>query len=439
MPLRVGIVVLALLCCAPAPAAAASDPLRPHQWGLDMVEAGPAHAVSTGTGAVVAVVDTGVKADHADLAGQTLPGHDFVDNDDVPQDGNGHGTHVTGVIDAITGNGIGVESVAPGAKVLPVRVLDNTGEGNADAVAAGVDWATTHGADVINLSLGGAVPIIGGSSDAFDAALDRALDRGIIVVAAAGNDGLPVCEQPSGEGRILCVGAVDKRGNRSYFSNFGMGLGLVAPGGSGLPGQDEDILSTWNDGGYMELAGTSQATPFVSGVAALLVSKGIRGQAAVQRILSTARDAGPAGPDPEYGAGIVDAARAVAGLGTGTGSNGGGGPGGGATPGASATQSSSSVRIKVPPRISKRALVRRGLRVRCVASGAGRCSVRVTQGHRLVARGAKTVSAGRAVVVVAKPTAAGGRAVEHARGPVRLKVTVSAPGTVPEIVSIAAV
>jgi subtilisin family serine protease len=438
MAIRAGILALILLCCgAPAPAAA-SDPLRAHQWGLDMIGADAAHAVSNGSGAVVAVVDTGVKADHPDLAGQTLPGHDFVDNDDTPQDGNGHGTHVTGVIDALSGNGIGVESVAPGAKVLPVRVLDNSGEGDADTVAAGVDWATAHGADVINLSLGGALPIVGGSSDAFDAALDRALNRGIVVVAAAGNDGLPVCEQPSGQGRLLCVGAVDRRGNRSYFSNFGMGLGLVAPGGSGLPGQDEDILSTWNDGGYMELAGTSQATPFVSGVAALLVSKGIRGQAAVQRILATARDAGPIGPDAEYGAGIVDAARAVAGLGPGTGANGTSGPGGGATPSASAT-GSGSVRIKLPHRISKRALARRGLRVHCTASGAGRCAVRVTRGQQLVASGAKKLAAGRTTVVVAKPTATGRRMLEHARGAIRLAVTVSAPGTQPQVVSIAAV
>jgi subtilisin family serine protease len=133
----------------------------------------------------------------------------------------------------------------------------------------------------------------------------------------------------SGEGRLLCVGAVDKRGNRALFSNFGSGLGIVAPGGSGLPAQDEDILSTYNNGGYEEIAGTSQATPFVAGVAALLVSEGVRGQSAAQRILATAHDAGPAGPDSEYGAGIVDAAGAAAGLGgAGGGGSGGSQPGG---------------------------------------------------------------------------------------------------------------
>src|SRR4051812_19882373 len=113
MALRAGILALLLCCLAAAPAAAA-DPQRSHQWGLDMVAANGARAVTTGTGAVVAIVDTGVKADHPDLAGQVLPGHDFVDNDDTAQDGNGHGTHVAGIVDALTGNGVGVESVAPG-------------------------------------------------------------------------------------------------------------------------------------------------------------------------------------------------------------------------------------------------------------------------------------------------------------------------------------
>lgn len=444
MAIRAGLVALILLCFAAPATAQAADPLRSHQWGLDMIGADGARATSTGTGAVVAVVDTGVKADHGDLAGQVLPGHDFIDNDDTAQDGNGHGTHVAGVIDALTGNGIGVESVAPGAKILPVRVLDNDGNGDADTVAEGIDWATDHGANVINLSLGGSLPLLGGGSDAFDAALDRALSRGVVVAAAAGNDGLPVCEQPSAQGRLLCVGAVDKRGNRSYFSNFGMGLGLVAPGGSGLAGTDEDILSTYNDGGYQELAGTSQATPFVSGVAALLVAKGIRGQAAVQRILATARDLGSPGPDLEFGAGLVDASRAVAGLGAGSpagGGTGGGAGGGGATTpgGGSATTTSASVRVTVAKRISKRALARRGLHVRCRAAGAGRCVVSVKLGTKLVARGAKAVVAGRTATVAVKPTKAGRRALGRARGRIRLAVTVKAPGADPLQTSLAAV
>src|SRR4051794_8927078 len=103
--------VLAGLAVAAPAASAAGDPLRPMQWGLDMIRADPAHTTATGAGAVVAVVDTGITASHADLAGQVLPGYDFVDGDSTPQDGNGHGTHVSGIVAAAAGNGVGVDSV----------------------------------------------------------------------------------------------------------------------------------------------------------------------------------------------------------------------------------------------------------------------------------------------------------------------------------------
>src|SRR3977135_2124477 len=153
--------VAGLLAAARAPRAA-PDPLRPQQWGLDMIGADPAHQVATGSGAVVAVIDSGVQADHPDLAGRLLPGYDFVDDDGTPQDGNGHGTHVTGIVAADAGNGIGIEGVAPGARVLPVRGLGNDGSGSTAAVAQGIDYAVAHHADVINLSLGSDVPLVGG-------------------------------------------------------------------------------------------------------------------------------------------------------------------------------------------------------------------------------------------------------------------------------------
>src|SRR5262245_20673171 len=148
-----GAVLLGLFASAPATAGAA-DPLRGRQWGLDMIHADGARSVSEGRGAVVAVVDTGVQADHPDLAGRLLSGKDFVDNDDTPQDGNGHGTHVSGIVAADTGNGIGVESVAPEAKVLPIRVLGDDGSGDIANIVKGIDYAVAQNADVINLSLG---------------------------------------------------------------------------------------------------------------------------------------------------------------------------------------------------------------------------------------------------------------------------------------------
>src|SRR5207248_297710 len=144
----------------------------------------------------------------------------------------------------------GIEGVAPGAKIMPLRALDSSGSGTSTDIAKAIDYAVAHGAQVINLSLGDVVP--GGvlADEEFDSAIGRALNAGAVVVAAAGNDGLPVCEQSSADGRLLCVGAVDRRGTRSFYSSFGGGVGIMAPGGSTLPLEDEDILSTWNDGDY---------------------------------------------------------------------------------------------------------------------------------------------------------------------------------------------
>src|SRR5918996_5146450 len=210
--MRPTVLAFLLLLLAPAAALAANDPRRAEQWNLDLVESDAAHATSTGAGAVVAVIDTGVAAGHPDLAGQVLPGHDFVQDDGTPQDGNGHGSHVSGIAIAATGNAVGISSVAPGARVMPLRVLGDDGSGTSEDVAAGIDWARTHGAHVINLSLGSEIPIIGATGgDDIDAAIRRALAAGLVVVAAAGNNGVPVCEQPAASEGLLCVGAVDKR------------------------------------------------------------------------------------------------------------------------------------------------------------------------------------------------------------------------------------
>jgi serine protease len=405
--MRRGSLLIALtVALAGAAPAQGADPLRGQQWGMTMIHADEAHAVATGAGATVAVVDTGAYFAHPDLQGRLIAGRDFVDQDDTPQDGEGHGTHVAGIVAANTDNGIGVEGVAPGARVLVVRVLDNDGAGTITDVTAGVDWAVDHGADVINLSLGPDVPILGGDPD-FDAAIDRALDRGVIVVAASGNDGLPVCDQPSGSGRLLCVGAVDRNGNKAVYSNatFGSALGISAPGGAGIGAETDDILSTYFPHGsfglYEYVAGTSQATPHVAGVAALLVSLGVRGQAAVQRILQTARDVGLPGPDAVYGAGIVDARAAVAGLGQ-PGSGAGGGSGGGAAGG-----SGSAVRVSVA-RVQKiRTVLRRGILVRCTAAGAGRCKVWANAARKRIAAGSHALQAGRTATVAARLTRRG--------------------------------
>src|SRR5215218_3540938 len=178
---RLSVAILAALLVSAPTAHAAGDPLRARQWGLDVINADAAHQVTRGDGAVVAVVDTGVDASHEDLQGRLLAGKDFVDNDDTPQDGAGHGTHVSGIVAASADNGIGVDSVAPGARVLPIRVLGDDGSGSDADVAKGIDYAIAQKVDVINLSLGG-LPIdalVGGGE--FQAAVQRAVDAKIVV------------------------------------------------------------------------------------------------------------------------------------------------------------------------------------------------------------------------------------------------------------------
>ena len=415
------IVVVALVLLLGAAPAGAADPRRGEQWNLDLIEAGGAHATSTGAGAVVAVVDSGVQADHPDLAGRVGPGYDEVQRDGTPQDGDGHGTHVLGIVGAASGNGIGVESVAPGATLMPIRVLGDDGGGSVDDVARGIDYARTHRADVVNLSLGSGVPLIGAAEgDALDAAIRRAIAAGIVVVAAAGNNGVPVCEQPAAGDGLLCVGAVDKRRARSFFSSFGSGLGLVAPGGSGATAAGtevgEDVLSTFAGSAYRELAGTSQAAPHVAGVAALLVARGVRGQAAVKRILATASDLGSPGDDAEYGAGLLNARAAVAGL--------RGAPAGSGSP--AGTHRALSPFVRAKRRQRARDVLRRGIRLRVRSLRAGRARVRVTAHGLLAARGARRLRAERTATIVARLTRRGRR---MARGrPFAARVRVRLPG-----------
>lgn len=325
-------VLVAAFPSAP-PADAGAEPLQGQQWGLARVEAPAAWSTTTGSGAVVAVVDTGVDHDHPELQGRLLTGASWVGcgrrakppcgNTD---DENGHGTHVAGIAAAPL-DGVGVAGVAPGARILPVRVLDADGSGSAADVAAGVRWATDHGADVINLSLAG-LPVLAnvagltGLDGGFADSLEYAAARGALVVAAAGNEALPICDNEffrAGPG--LCVGATDPDDVKAWYSNSGIGVNVVAPGGAGGVFCADDVLSTWpvdqpsfcSDTGYEALAGTSMAVPHASGVGALLSTLGVSGDAAARRILATADDLGAPGPDPAYGAGRVNARRAVGG------------------------------------------------------------------------------------------------------------------------------
>jgi serine protease len=321
------------------------DPLLARQWGLDKVNAIEAWPKATGQGVTVAIVDSGVDLSHADLKAKLVGGATFWscadksggcgnggwksgNNDTAPSN---HGTHVAGITAATTNNGVGIAGVARDAKIMPVKVINDVGGSYAE-VAAGVRWAADHGADVINMSLGdlpGAQVLVltGLESQLLEDAIADAVSKGVVVIAAAGNDFASICGEPSFDPGAMCVVATDPDDARAAYSNFAVQPEMnvvAAPGGRAFGVTcEEDVLSSVPVGtegvcsggsGYAYFAGTSMAAPHVAGVAALLKQQG-RGVAEVYRVLkSTAYTPGTGARGmytPTYGFGIVDAQAAV--------------------------------------------------------------------------------------------------------------------------------
>jgi serine protease len=379
--------VLALAGPAATQANAAIDPLRGAQWALDAIHVGgptPAGAPA-GTGALVAVVDSGVDASHPDLLGRVVAGPDIVDRDSDPSDPSGHGTHIAGIIAAASGNGIGGAGVAPAARILAVRVLGAGDIGSAANVAAGINAAVDAGADIINLSLNWAHP--DATLAPVTAAMQRAADAGVLVVVAAGNDAQGRCEEPVLPQQALCVGSLSSNLTLSPFSSYGQGMGLVAPG--------DDIMSTWNNGAYNSASGTSQAAALTSGVAALLVGMGLHGHDLMTRLLATARDIGTPGLDARTGAGLLDAERAVE--------------------GASEGSIPAVLEASAPARAVSADVLKRGLSTTCDAAKPGLCRVKIRVAGAVVAKGSATADGTGPVDVVARATAAGRRALATTR------------------------
>jgi serine protease len=321
-----------------------NDTFFQYQWHLkaDQLNAPRTWDIQEGSGqVVVAVVDSGIAYEDfgpyrkAPDWGDTvfLQGFDFVNSDSHPNDDEGHGTHVASTIAEGTNNAEGVAGLAFKCALLPVKVLDNEGNGTFFDVAEGIDFATNYSdaqgrkVKVINLSLGGPDP-----SDTAKAAVDRAVAAGIVVVAAAGNDGVRSVQYPAAYSNVIAVGATDLRKQRAIYSDYGPEISVVAPGGDLDRDDDNDgypdgILQQTFDGGsaqqgryddfgYYFFDGTSSAAPQVSATAALLVSQGITSPEAVRKAIeSTALDLGPAGKDDETGYGLVQPAAALKGLG----------------------------------------------------------------------------------------------------------------------------
>jgi type VII secretion-associated serine protease mycosin len=290
--------VLSLETDVPVHALGTNDPLRAQQWPLDQTSYEATWPTTRGGGVVVAVIDTGVRADHEDLAGAVLPGLDLVAPGDGRIDPHGHGTHVAGIIAAAANNGRGVAGAAPDARILPIRVLDATGAGNASKVATGIVWAVQHGARVVNLSLGGTVP-----SDGLLEAVDYATANGVLVVAAGGNGGAGgAAVYPAAFAPALAVSAVDAFRARASFSTAGAYIDVAAPG--------VGIVSTYGSApdAYASANGTSMATPYASAAAALVfaANPALTADQARTLVEQAAIDLGGPGRDPEFGFGLVD-------------------------------------------------------------------------------------------------------------------------------------
>jgi thermitase len=292
-----------------------NDPRYGSQWGLLKIEAPTGWDITTGEGATIKVadLDTGVNYNHEDLnlAGKVELGLDYVNGDANPMDDNvsenGHGTHVAGIIGAVTNNGVGIAGTSWTARILAIKVLDAGGNGNSLDIANGINYAINHGAQILNMSFGESV-----SSSTIKDATDNANEAGILMVAAAGNNDSSLPFYPAAIEYIISVAATDQTDQRSVWSggassNYGTTIDVCAPGTA--------IYSTVLSGTYQNKSGTSMAAPFVCGLAALVMARNPSFTAVQtrERIISTCDNIDALNPGYAglLGAGRINMARAL--------------------------------------------------------------------------------------------------------------------------------
>jgi subtilisin family serine protease len=238
-------------------------------WSITAFDLPKAWRFSQGEDVVIAVLDTGCDLDHPDLKNNLLPGMNFVNPKKPPEDGNGHGTHIIGTLVA-ENNDIGMVGVCPKAKVRPVKVLDDKGNGNLLNVSKGIRWAVRQKVDIISMSLGAPMRV-----QQVRKAIQLAAKQGIPTFVAAGNAGkTKEVFYPANYPETIAIGAIDENFRRANFSNTGQNLDFMAPG--------VDIFSTVPDDWYATLSGTSMATPFAVGVGALILSYAKAGKTKVK-------------------------------------------------------------------------------------------------------------------------------------------------------------
>ncbi len=296
-------------------------------WGFNQVQAEKAWTISRGNNTTIAVIDTGIDFAHVDrgslwtnsaeangLAGvdddgdgfvDDIHGWDFVNNDNLAQDDNGHGTHVSGIINAKANNNTGIAGVAPDAKILPLKVLNAAGSGFISSIISAINYAVKLGVQVINMSLGVLRKYLS-STDLknFQGAVNNAKAKGIIVVSAAGNNSIDTAlAAPGGLDNVISVGATDSSNRKASFSNTNPDL--AAPG--------VNILSLKTGGGYIYMSGTSMASPYVAAVAALLKSSNpkLTYDDIFTRLTRSGTDLGSKGYDSSFGYGLVNAYAAL--------------------------------------------------------------------------------------------------------------------------------
>lgn len=288
-----------------------NDPMYSQQWNLRSINVEGAWNQTKGSGVTVAVIDTGVSP-VSDLKGtKIVSGYDFVNDKVEAYDDNGHGTHVAGTIAQSTNNGYGVAGIAYEATIMPLKVLSASGGGTISDIAEAIKFAADNGADVINMSLGGS-----GASELMQEAVDYAYNKGVVVIAAAGNSGENAASYPARYPHVIGVSALDASGNKAWYSNFGAGVDLSAPGGDTREGPAGGILQNTigqelGKDSFEAFQGTSMASPHVAGVAAFIKAVGIKHPDEVLSVLQQSARAVKEDPLNHFGAGQLDASAAV--------------------------------------------------------------------------------------------------------------------------------
>ena len=301
-PVAAGLLSVLLVGAAAEPAVAA--PQRAEQWYLDELRIEQVRKLSTGRSVIVGVVDSGVDATHPDLRGRVLPGGGCLGaTGDGGADEDGHGTHMAGIIAATNAAADGVDGIAPGARILPIKIKKGKGRASSQAVAQGIRMAVDGGATVVNVSVGGAAAASPGEKEA----ITYALAKDVVVVVSAGNiaKGEKAVTSPANIPGVIAVTGTTRGGAFWSGSVQGPEAAVSAPG--------DGIFNIGPNHGYGWGDGTSDSAAIVSGVVALIRSKYPDLDAAnvINRIIRTARDAGPAGRDPQYGFGRIDPVAAL--------------------------------------------------------------------------------------------------------------------------------